>query len=139
MGFVQIGIGKMVVFGLFLVYCLLQVLECFLLKGICVLVLVLICELVNQIVKNLIFYLKKILLRVMFVVGGVLINGQIKWFLKGMDILVVMFGCLFDFVDCKVVDFGMVFYLVLDEVDQMLDLGFIYVLWKIEKLVVVDW
>lgn len=138
MGLAQTGTGKTAAFGLPLVQRLMQVPDRPLPKGTRALVLAPTRELVNQIAKNLISFLRKTPLRVTSVVGGVSINGQIKRLSKGTDILVATPGRLLDLVDRKAVDLGTASYLVLDEADQMLDLGFIHALRKIEKLVAAD-
>ena len=50
---------------------------------------------------------------------------------RGTDILVATPGRLIDLMDRGAVDLGSVRHLVLDEADQMLDLGFIHALRKI--------
>ncbi|WP_099866814.1 DEAD/DEAH box helicase [Pararhizobium haloflavum] len=92
-------------------------------------------ELVNQIAVNLKSFVKKTPLKVGVVVGGVSINGQIRMMDKGVDILVSTPGRLLDLVDRKALSLHQTHRLVLDEADQMLDLGFIHDLRKIVKLV----
>ncbi|MTH96294.1 DEAD/DEAH box helicase [Roseibium sp. RKSG952] len=92
-------------------------------------------ELVNQIAKNIISFIKGTPLRVTSVVGGVSINGQIKRLSKGTDILVATPGRLLDLVDRQAVRLDTASFLVLDEADQMLDLGFIHALRRISTLV----
>ena len=70
-------------------------------------------------------------LRIGMVVGGQSINVQIKRLEKGTDILIATPGRLIDLMDRKAVDLGLTQYLVLDEADQMLDLGFIHALRRI--------
>ncbi|WP_299480255.1 DEAD/DEAH box helicase [uncultured Roseibium sp.] len=135
MGLAQTGTGKTAAFGLPLIDRLLSDNEAAQPKGTRALILAPTRELVNQIAKNLISYLKATPLRVSSVVGGVSINGQIKRLSKGTDILVATPGRLLDLVDRKAVDLGTASYLVLDEADQMLDLGFIHALRRIAGLV----
>jgi ATP-dependent RNA helicase RhlE len=53
---------------------------------------------------------------------------------KGMDILVATPGRLIDLLERKAITLEFTNYLVLDEADQMLDLGFIHALRRISKL-----
>lgn len=135
MGLAQTGTGKTAAFGLPLIDRLLAEDERAVPKGTRALILAPTRELVNQIAKNLITFLKKTPLRVTSVVGGVSINGQIKRLSKGTDVLVATPGRLLDLVDREAVDLGTASYLVLDEADQMLDLGFIHALRRIAGLV----
>lgn len=92
-------------------------------------------ELVNQIAANLKLFVKKSPLKIGLVVGGVSINKQTEQLARGVDILVATPGRLLDLVSRKAVTLTQARYLVLDEADQMLDLGFIHDLRKISKLV----
>src|SRR5690606_28427633 len=65
------------------------------------------------------------------VVGGQSIGKQIALLARGTDILVATPGRLIDLMDRGAVTLGAVRHLVLDEADQMLDLGFIHALRKI--------
>jgi len=135
MGLAQTGTGKTAAFGLPLIDRLLEDQKRAGPRGTRALILAPTRELVNQIAKNLVSFLKHTPLRVASVVGGVSINGQIKRLSKGTDILVATPGRLLDLVDRKAVDLGTASYLVLDEADQMLDLGFIHALRRIAGLV----
>ena len=92
-------------------------------------------ELVNQIADNLRGFVKKTPLRVVTVVGGASINKQSEMLNRGTDILVATPGRLLDLIARKSVTLTQARYLVLDEADQMLDLGFIHDLRKISKMV----
>ena len=92
-------------------------------------------ELVNQIADNLRAFVKKTPLRVVTVVGGASINKQSEMLSRGTDILVATPGRLLDLIARKSVTLTQARYLVLDEADQMLDLGFIHDLRKISKMV----
>lgn len=59
------------------------------------------------------------------VYGGVNINPQIKTLRHGVDIIVACPGRLLDLVQQKAVDLSKVEMLVLDEADQMFDMGFL--------------
>ena len=92
-------------------------------------------ELVNQIANNLKGFMKRTHLRVNMVVGGVSINRQQQNLLRGTDILVATPGRLLDLINRRALSLNAVTHLVLDEADQMLDLGFIHDLKRIAKLI----
>ncbi|MBD8556548.1 DEAD/DEAH box helicase [Rhizobium sp. CFBP 8762] len=92
-------------------------------------------ELVNQIAANLKSFVKKTPIKIGLVVGGASINKQAQQLDRGVDILVATPGRLLDLIARKAVSLTQARYLVLDEADQMLDLGFIHDLRKISKLV----
>jgi len=73
-------------------------------------------------------------MKVQIVVGGVSINPQIQRLSKGVDILVATPGRLLDLVDRRAVKLNETGFLVLDEADQMLDLGFVHDLRKIAAM-----
>ncbi|MEL6887417.1 MAG: DEAD/DEAH box helicase, partial [Pseudomonadota bacterium] len=73
-------------------------------------------------------------LRVQIVVGGVSINPQIQRLTKGADIMVATPGRLLDLVDRRAIRLDETGFLVLDEADQMLDLGFVHALRKIASM-----
>lgn len=135
MGLAQTGTGKTAAFGLPLVERLLAHPGRAEPKGAQALILAPTRELVNQIAKNLVSFVRGTPLRVTSVVGGVSINSQIKRMSRGTDILVATPGRLLDLVDRNAVTLRTVSFLVLDEADQMLDLGFIHALRKIASLV----
>ncbi|WP_417671874.1 DEAD/DEAH box helicase [Roseibium sp.] len=138
MGLAQTGTGKTAAFGLPLVQRLLADAQKPFPKGARALILAPTRELVNQIAKNLISFVRKSPLRVTSVVGGVSINAQIKRLAKGTDVLVATPGRLLDLVERDAVRLDTASFLVLDEADQMLDLGFIHALKKISALVAKD-
>jgi len=92
-------------------------------------------ELVNQIAANLKNFVKGRPLKINLVVGGVSINKQQLQLEKGTDILVATPGRLLDLVARRAIGLTTVRFLVLDEADQMLDLGFVHDLRKIAKMV----
>lgn len=91
-------------------------------------------ELVNQIATNLKKFVGKTHLRVTSVVGGSSINVQIRELGRGTDILVATPGRLLDLEKRSAIKLNFCEFLVLDEADQMLDLGFIVPLRRIEKM-----
>ena len=92
-------------------------------------------ELVNQIATNLRSFVRHSHLKVTAVVGGQSINVQSNALQRGTDILVATPGRLLDLVERKAVRLDSAKVLILDEADQMLDLGFIHALRRIAKMV----
>ncbi|WP_150524441.1 DEAD/DEAH box helicase [Roseibium sediminis] len=135
LGLAQTGTGKTAAFGLPLAHRLLEEDKRPEPKAARALILAPTRELVNQIAANLVSFIRETPLRVTSVVGGVSINPQIKRLGRGTDILVATPGRLLDLVDRKAVHLDKASYLVLDEADQMLDLGFIHALRRIAGLV----
>ncbi len=134
-GLAQTGTGKTAAFGLPLVHPLLANRGKPPAKTIRSLILAPTRELVNQIAENLKAYTNGTPLRVECVVGGAPINRQIKNLTRGADILVATPGRLLDLVERRAVFLDQATFLVLDEADQMLDLGFIHSLRKIAQMV----
>ncbi|MCI5040679.1 MAG: DEAD/DEAH box helicase [Donghicola eburneus] len=131
MGLAQTGTGKTLAFGLPLIDTLLSQPGKPLPKTSKALILAPTRELVNQIADNLRVLTDGSRIRVVTVVGGQSINRQINALSRGTDILVATPGRLIDLMDRGAIDLGTVRHLVLDEADQMLDLGFIHALRKI--------
>jgi ATP-dependent RNA helicase RhlE len=69
------------------------------------------------------------------VVGGASLNRQADRLLKGSDVLVATPGRLIDLLERGAVTLESCGYLVLDEADHMLDMGFIHSLRKIAKYI----
>ncbi len=91
-------------------------------------------ELASQIAESFQTYGRFLKLSVMTAFGGVPINRQIRALSRGIDVLVATPGRLLDLVDQRALDLSNVEILVLDEADQMLDLGFIHDLRRIVKV-----
>jgi ATP-dependent RNA helicase RhlE len=68
------------------------------------------------------------------VFGGVTISRQEKALMNGVDVLVATPGRLIDLIDRRALSLREIEILVLDEADQMLDLGFIHALKRIVTL-----
>lgn len=134
MGLAQTGTGKTAAFGLPLIDRLMSDGERPQAKSARSLILAPTRELVNQIADNLRAYVKKTPIWVSSVVGGQSINPQIKHLVRGTDVLVATPGRLLDLVNRKAISLETARYLVLDEADQMLDLGFIHDLKKIARM-----
>ena len=92
-------------------------------------------ELTTQIADALRLFTLDMPFRVVTVVGGQSINRQSEALARGTDILVATPGRLLDLIDRKAVHLNDTTELVLDEADQMLDLGFIHDLKRIAALV----
>lgn len=133
-GLAQTGTGKTAAFGLPLVHHLLANRGRPPAKTVRSLILAPTRELVNQIAENLKLFVRGTPLRVECVVGGAPINRQIRNISRGADILVATPGRLLDLVDRRAVILDKATFLVLDEADQMLDMGFIHSLSKIALL-----
>ena len=73
-------------------------------------------------------------LKVAVIVGGTSVGKDRNKLHRGTDILVATPGRLLDLVDQKAFNLSGIEVLVLDEADQMLDLGFIHALRKIREL-----
>lgn len=131
LGLAQTGTGKTLAFGLPLIDGLLAQPGKPAPKTVKALVLAPTRELVNQIADSLRQLTDGTKLRVGTVVGGQSINRQINFLSRGTDILVATPGRLIDLMDRKAVDLSTVRQLVLDEADQMLDMGFIHALRRI--------
>ena len=91
-------------------------------------------ELAAQIQDSIVTYGKYLELRSAVVFGGVNINPQMQKLGKGVDILVATPGRLLDLYNQKAVRFDEIEFLVLDEADRMLDMGFIKDIKKIISL-----
>ncbi|MFT3976766.1 MAG: DEAD/DEAH box helicase, partial [Sphingomonas bacterium] len=92
-------------------------------------------ELASQIAENARGYGRNSRLSVATVFGGTSINKNRNDLARGVDILVATPGRLLDLVEQGFCNLSMLEILVLDEADQMLDLGFIHALRKIVKMV----
>lgn len=116
----QTGTGKTAAFGLPLI----QQLEPGL-KTVQALVLSPTRELCVQIAENMQNFLPKgRKYNVVAVYGGTNIMHQIKDIKRGADIIVATPGRLMDLIDRKAVDLSTIHHIVLDEADEMLNMGF---------------
>jgi ATP-dependent RNA helicase RhlE len=82
-------------------------------------------ELASQIAQSFRDLSDGLSLKIAVVFGGVPHGAQIRNLQQGLDVLVATPGRLIDHLDARVANLNAVEYFVLDEVDQMLDLGFI--------------
>ena len=91
-------------------------------------------ELAAQIGENVTVYSKYLNIKSAVVYGGVSINPQMRALRSGVDVLVACPGRLLDLYQQNAVRFDQVEFLVLDEADRMLDMGFIHDIKKILAL-----
>jgi ATP-dependent RNA helicase RhlE len=134
LGLAQTGTGKTAAFALPLLARILKIGGKREEKSVQSLILAPTRELANQIESTIKAFVEGSHLRVRLVVGGVSIGGQIKRLSKGSDVLVATPGRLIDLIERNAVQLTDTKFLVLDEADQMLDLGFIHSLRKIADL-----
>lgn len=91
-------------------------------------------ELATQIADSFKAYGKNMGLTVAVVFGGVKYGPQVRALAAGVDVLVATPGRLIDHLEQKVANLSEVEIFVLDEADQMLDLGFVVPIRRIAKL-----
>jgi len=82
-------------------------------------------ELAAQVGESVRIYGKHLSFQSTIIFGGVKINPQIVALRKGVDIVIATPGRLLDHINQKTIDLSHVNFLVLDEADRMLDMGFI--------------
>ncbi|MFD1510612.1 DEAD/DEAH box helicase [Lacimonas salitolerans] len=134
MGLAQTGTGKTNAFGLPLVAQMLAMDGKPAPKTVRGLVLAPTRELARQIQEQLMHLIKGTPMKVGLVVGGASLSAQAARLAKGTDILVATPGRLLDLLDRRALILSEAKFLVLDEADQMLDMGFIHALRKISGL-----
>lgn len=138
MGLAQTGTGKTAAFSLPLIQALTKIgtkpSSC---RAAC-LILAPTRELAGQITDTIRTLTKGSHLKASLVVGGASLIRQTKMLAKGTHLLVATPGRLIDLLDRKAVDLSETRYLVLDEADQMLDMGFIHALRRIAPLLPTD-
>lgn len=88
-------------------------------------------ELAIQIGENINLYRKYLKINYCTIFGGVNQDKQVKEIKKGVDILVATPGRLLDLMNQKLVSLEKIEILILDEADNMLDMGFIHDIKKI--------
>ncbi|WP_313604138.1 DEAD/DEAH box helicase [Comamonas jiangduensis] len=82
-------------------------------------------ELADQVAQQIALYAKHTKLRSMVVFGGMDMKPQTLELKKGVEVLVATPGRLLDHIEAKNVALNQVEYVVLDEADRMLDIGFL--------------
>ncbi|MEP7222860.1 MAG: DEAD/DEAH box helicase [Novosphingobium sp.] len=91
-------------------------------------------ELAAQIADNMRGYAKYLAINVQCVFGGVPVNKQARALVPGCDVLVATPGRLLDLIEQRALTLRNVEIFVLDEADQMMDLGFIVPLKRVANL-----
>ena len=129
-GIAQTGTGKTAAFTL----PILSMLAASPSKGIRALVIAPTRELVVQIEENVRAYAKHLPLTVATIFGGVSERPQIKALEQGADIVIATPGRLLDIIRGREKAFAHIGFLVLDEADRMLDMGFVPAIRQIVKL-----
>ena len=133
MGLAQTGTGKTAAFALPILHRLAQQKRPAPRRGCRVLVLSPTRELASQIADSFRAYGRHLGLRVAVVYGGIGYRPQIQALSQGVDVLVATPGRLLDHLAERNLDLAGCEILVLDEADQMLDLGFIVPIRKIVR------
>ena len=134
LGLAQTGTGKTAAFGLPLLQRLTEQRQHALPKTTRALILAPTRELVRQIAETLEHLAEGTPLKIVTVVGGVGFVPQERGLARGVDVLVATPGRLMDLIGRKALRLDLTSFLVLDEADQMMDLGFIHVLRQIANM-----
>lgn len=124
-GCAQTGTGKTAAFALPILQLLSENEKLRNTKGIKALILAPTRELALQISENITAYSAKLDVKHTVIFGGVSQHTQVNALRNGVDILIATPGRLLDLMQQGIVKLNMVHYLVLDEADRMLDMGFI--------------
>jgi ATP-dependent RNA helicase RhlE len=125
LGLAQTGTGKTAAFVLPLLQALAENRRHPLARSTRALILAPTRELATQISESIRTYGRHTGLRHAVIMGGVSQRLQVKAMARGVDILIATPGRLIDLVEQRQVDLGRAQYLVLDEADRMLDMGFV--------------
>ena len=88
-------------------------------------------ELSSQILDSFRTYGRHVSITSALAIGGVPMGKQVRVLLNGVDVLVATPGRLLDLVQSNALRLNRVDYLILDEADRMLDMGFIHDIRKI--------
>ena len=135
LGIAQTGSGKTLAFGLPVLTKILSMGDKRRPKTARALILAPTRELAVQIEEAIHMVSKNTHLSTCLILGGVSKNSQIKRMAQGVDVLIATPGRLMDLVRDKSVDLSRTDYLILDEADRMLDMGFIKDVRRIADLV----
>jgi len=92
-------------------------------------------ELAIQVGESVELYSKHLPYKSTVIFGGVKINPQITALRRGVDIVIATPGRLLDHVAQKTIDLSHINFLILDEADRMLDMGFINDIKKILAII----
>lgn len=135
LGAAQTGTGKTAAFSLPLLHRLLNNPRRVQPRSVRALILSPTRELAAQIETSIRTYAQFTTIKSTVIFGGVPVGKQIRALGQHVDILVATPGRLLDLVDQRAVSLREIEFLVLDEADQMLDLGFIHALRRIATLI----
>ena len=91
-------------------------------------------ELASQVEESVRIYGKHLPYKSAVIFGGVKINPQITALRKGIDIVVATPGRLLDHISQKTINLEHIDFLILDEADRMLDMGFVNDIKKVIKV-----
>jgi len=130
-GIAQTGTGKTAAFALPILHLLAATPKALERKGCRVLVLSPTRELSSQILDSFRAYGRHLRIQTTLAIGGVPMGKQVRALSGGVDVLVATPGRLLDLVKSNALRLGGVEFLVLDEADRMLDMGFIHDIRKI--------
>ena len=134
LGIAQTGTGKTAAFALPILHRLFDEVVVPTPKSARVLVLAPTRELASQIAESFSVYGRRLRPSVTTVFGGVPVSKQARALAPGVDVLVATPGRLIDLIEQRALNLNAIEVLVLDEADQMMDLGFIHALRKIVAL-----
>lgn len=138
LGLAQTGTGKTAAFALPLIHALETDRERAQPKSARSLILAPTRELANQIAEAIADLAQGANLKTTVAIGGASMHAQRKRLGRGVDILIATPGRLLDLLDRDALTLAHAQWLVLDEADQMLDMGFIHALRKIAPLLPAD-
>jgi len=124
-GIAQTGTGKTAAFALPILHCILQQRIKPQPKACRTLVLSPTRELSGQILESFNAYGRHMRLTSALAIGGVPMGRQVRSVMQGVEVMVATPGRLLDLVQSNGLKLGQVEFLVLDEADRMLDMGFI--------------
>ncbi len=124
-GIAQTGTGKTAAFTLPILHLLTKISGQGPLRGIKCLILAPTRELVVQIEENVLAYARHAPVRITKIYGGVSERPQIDALRRGADIVIATPGRLLDLMNQRHANFNSLEFLVLDEADRMLDMGFL--------------
>ena len=125
LGIAQTGTGKTAAFSLPILQKLFQTQKIYVPRSARALILAPTRELAVQITDNCNDYGQHLSMRHCVIFGGVSQGPQVNYLSKGVDLLIATPGRLLDLIHQGHVDLKAVSFLVLDEADRMLDMGFI--------------
>jgi len=131
LGIAQTGTGKTAAFALPMLQKLFQTKKPYMPRGTRALIMSPTRELAVQITDNCNDYGQHLGLRHCVLFGGVSQGPQVNYMSKGVDLIIATPGRLLDLINQGHISLGQVEFLVLDEADRMLDMGFIHDIKKI--------